>query len=88
MTGDSISALLDSGSQTTMATSAAISAARDSCVNSTEPGQSMNVHSSSRNLVVAMFSSVLIWRARASSEESPTVLPSLTEPRRGIASQV
>ena len=35
-------------------------------------------------VVEATETSIDIWRARASAEESPTVLPSLTEPLRWI----
>ena len=45
----------------------------------------MKVQLSSMNFVDATVGSTLIWRARAAGEWSPTVLPSLTEPLRGIA---
>ena len=51
-------------------------------VSAIEPGQSRNTQSSPRYSVAATETSIDIWRARASADESPTVLPSLIEPLR------
>src|SRR5690242_16605671 len=45
----------------------------------------MKVQLSSMNLAVATVGSTLICRDRAAGEESPTVVPSLADPLRGIA---
>ena len=83
--GASVSALATSGSQTTTAASAAISAFWVSWVSSTEPGQSSRVQRSSRYSAEAALVSTVILRARASAALSPTLLPSLTEPLRVTA---
>ena len=86
MTGVSVTARLSEGSITSTAMSATCRAFRVSCINSIDPGQSSTVQASPRYVIRAGVSSVLMLRARASSAESPTVVPSFTEPRRPIAS--
>jgi len=86
--GASVSARWTSGSQTTTATSATISAHCVSFQNSTDPGQSRKCQVSPRNSPVAAEISTLMLRLRASGEASPTVLPSFWLPRRSIAPQV
>src|SRR5260370_30444962 len=56
-------------------------------MSSTEPGQSRKVQLSPRYLAVAVLTSVDICRARASGVASPTMLASLTEPRRLVTPQ-
>ena len=73
-----------SGVQTMMARSAPMSALTVSAKNSIDPGQSRIVNCRSRYENVAAFTSTLDWRARASSDQSPTVLPSVTLPLRPI----
>jgi len=73
------------GSTTTTAASATISAFMVSWPNSIEPGQSRKVQLSPRNVVLAGVTCTLILRWRASGLESPTVLPSFAVPRRAIA---
>src|SRR3954466_16207517 len=80
-----MAALAGSGSHTTMAASTPDRTLRLSCRNSIDPGQSRTVKLSSMKRVVAGFTSTLIWRARASGDESPTVLPAGTVPLRGVA---
>jgi SAM-dependent methyltransferase len=54
----------------------------------TDPGQSRKCHCSPRNSADATETSVLMLRARASGDASPTVLCSFAVPRRCVAPQV
>ena len=83
--GLSICVLAGSGSHTTTAASTPGNTFSASCRNSIEPGQSKNVKVSSRYFVVAQLTSTLIWRARASGDESPTVFFCATPPLRWTA---
>ena len=62
-----------------------MSALAVSAKNSIDPGQSRTVKRCSRCENVAVLTSTLDWRARASSDQSPTVFPSVTLPLRPIA---
>ena len=75
---------LRSGLQTMTARSTPISALAVSAKNSIEPGQSSTVKRRSRWVKPAVLASTLDWRARASSDQSPTVLPSAILPLRPI----
>ena len=74
-----------SGVQTMTARSTPMSALAVSAKNSIDPGQSSTVMRRSRYENEAVLTSTLDWRARASSDQSPTVLPSWTLPLRPIA---
>jgi len=87
-TGDSVVARSIAGSTTNTPISATFSALRYSCISSIDPGQSRIVQFSPRYVIAPAEISVLICRARASADESPTVFPSFTDPLRSRAPAV